>query len=219
MGTNVTQVLQDSGYYTPGQKEHIHNLLVPSGHQYWPGLPNVGCKCNIWLITLNGREEWFEDNRGSLVRMGQYGDECDHFSMMQPQWIGEVGVQVDKAMKAIVSSLWRESAFFFSRRLLYKYGGCKCLCFDSEVGHVHACSPSLGNNCRLHDIENLTLEVKDYINISFPLRSWVGETSLIAHIPLLFNLKLRIQSLGSLALEPKFGNTTRYFEEDCILRN
>ena len=104
-GTNVTQVLQDSGYYTPGQKEHIHNLLVPSGHQYWPGLPNVGCKCNIWLITLNGREEWFEDNRGSLVRMGQYGDECDHFSMMQPQWIGEVGVQVDKAMKAIVSSL------------------------------------------------------------------------------------------------------------------
>ena len=104
-GDNVTQVLQDSGYYTPEQKEHIYNLLVPSGHQYWPGLSNVGCKCNIWLITLNGREEWFEDNRGSLVRMGQYGDGCDHFSMMQPQWIGEVGVQVDKAMKAIVSSL------------------------------------------------------------------------------------------------------------------
>ena len=93
MGTNVTQVLQGSGYYTPEQKEHIHNL--------------------------------------------------------------------------------------------YKYGGCKCLCFDSEVGDVHACSPSLGNNCRLHDIESLTLEVKEKIisiHRSDSGAEWVRQaSSLIYH--------------------------------------
>lgn len=109
-GADIARVLQDSAYYTSEQKDHIHTLLVRSGRQDWPGLSNTGFDRNTWLITpnsegANGLEEWFEDNHGSLVRIGQNGEGCDHFSMMQLQWIGEVATHVGKAMRAAVSEV------------------------------------------------------------------------------------------------------------------
>lgn len=99
------RVLAESRYFTFGQKEHILKLIAETGPNDWPGLSDITCKA--WLITpnkdgANGLEEWFGDGKGTVIRIGQEKEGCDHFSMMQEQWVGELAIQVSLVFKSIM---------------------------------------------------------------------------------------------------------------------
>ncbi|EGN97218.1 hypothetical protein SERLA73DRAFT_153693 [Serpula lacrymans var. lacrymans S7.3] len=93
-------------YLSPGDIQAVYALLARSTRAEWPGLDGV--RCPYWLITptqdgANGMEEWFgEDRAGEVVRIAEGEEGCDHFSMMEDDWIEQVGEALAKVLDKVV---------------------------------------------------------------------------------------------------------------------
>ncbi|KAJ7639116.1 Alpha/Beta hydrolase protein [Roridomyces roridus] len=105
-GVEVGGRLVESAYFTPSEMSRLVDLWTGTTREELAAAGKL--QCSSWLITpaasgCNGLEDWFGEHPERVLRVGQEGEGCDHFSMMEAKgrWIPEVVLAVKDVVRQL----------------------------------------------------------------------------------------------------------------------